>query len=87
METYLRCFISKKQHQWVLWLPLAVWWYNTTYHEATKVTAYETVYDQLPPFLVSYIPGCSKVQLFDQLLQNHATMIAYLKDNLHQAHN
>jgi len=87
LETYLRCFTSKKKHQWVQWLPLDEWWYNTNYHAATKMTPYEAVYGQLPPSPISYIPRCSKVQVVDQLLQNHATMLARLKDNIHQAQN
>lgn len=85
METYLRCFTSEKQHEWVQQLPIAEWWYNTNYHVATKMTPYEAVYGQLPPSPTSYLPGTSKVQAVDQLLQNYATMLAHLKDNLHQA--
>jgi hypothetical protein len=44
LETYLRCFTSEKQHQWAQWLPLAEWWYNTTYHTATRMTPFEVVY-------------------------------------------
>eukprot|EP00253_Pinus_taeda_P025117 PITA_25117 len=82
-----RCFTSKKQHLWVQWLPLAEWWYNTNYHATTKMTPYEAVYDQLPPSLTSYIKGCSKVQAVDQLLQDRSTMLAHLRENLHQAQN
>jgi hypothetical protein len=46
LETYLRSLSSKKQHQWVQWLPLAEWWYNTSYHIETKMTPYEMVYGQ-----------------------------------------
>lgn len=81
------CFTSEKHHQWVEWLPLAEWWYNSNYHEATKMTPYEVVYGQLPSSPISYILGCSKLQVVDQLLQNHATMLAHLKDNIHQAQN
>jgi len=49
LETYLRCFTSEKQHQWLQWLPLVEWWYNTNYHATTKMTPYEAVYGQLPP--------------------------------------
>jgi hypothetical protein len=42
LETYLRCFDSEKQHQWVQWLPLAEWWYNTSYHIATRMTPFES---------------------------------------------
>jgi len=87
LETYLRCFTSKKQHLWVQWLPLAEWWYNTNYHGTTKMTPYEAVYGQLPPSPTSYIKGCSKVQAVDQLLQNRTTMLAHLRENFHQAQN
>jgi hypothetical protein len=48
LETYMRCFASEKQHQWAPWLPLAEWWYNTTYHTATHMTPFEAVYGQKP---------------------------------------
>eukprot|EP00253_Pinus_taeda_P029747 PITA_29747 len=60
LETYLKCFTLEKKHQWVQWLPLAEWWYNTNYHATTKMTPYEAVYGQLPPSPTSYILGCSK---------------------------
>ena len=51
------------------------------------MTPYEVVYGQIPPSSTSYIKGCSKVQAVDQLLQNHTTMMAHLRENLHQAQN
>ena len=51
------------------------------------MTRYEAVYGQIPPSPVPYLPSCSKVGEFDQLLQNHAAMIAHLKDNQHQVQN
>jgi hypothetical protein len=68
LETYLRCFASEKQHQWAQWLPLAEWWYNTTYHTATRMTPFEAVYGQKPPSVLSYLPGTSKVQAVDHTL-------------------
>eukprot|EP00253_Pinus_taeda_P021957 PITA_21957 len=51
------------------------------------MTPYEAIYGQLPPSPTSYIKGFSKVQAVDQLLQNRATMLAHLRENLHQAQN
>jgi len=31
------------------WLPLAEWWYNTTFHSSIELTPYEVVYNQPPP--------------------------------------
>jgi len=60
--------LQKSNINGLQWLPLAEWWYNTNYHATTKLNPYEAVYDQLPPSPTSYIPGCSKVQIVDQLL-------------------
>jgi hypothetical protein len=68
LEMYLHCFSSEKQHQWVQWLPLAEWWYNTSYHTTTKMTPYEVVYGQRPPTVITYLLGTSKVQYFDTML-------------------
>eukprot|EP00253_Pinus_taeda_P007842 PITA_07842 len=87
LETYLRCFTLERQHLWVQWLPLAEWWYKTNYHATTKMTPYEAVYGQLLPSPTLYLKGCSKFQAVDQLLQQHATMLAHLQENLHQAQN
>eukprot|EP00253_Pinus_taeda_P006336 PITA_06336 len=51
------------------------------------MTPYEAVYGQLLPSPTSYLKGFSKVQAVDQLLQHRATMLAHLRENLHQAQN
>eukprot|EP00253_Pinus_taeda_P003570 PITA_03570 len=51
------------------------------------MTPYEAVYGQLPPSPTSYIKGCSKVQAVDKLLEIRSTMLAHLRENLHQAQN
>ena len=36
LEGYIRCFVWDKQTQWVKWLTLAEWWYNTSFHTRQK---------------------------------------------------
>lgn len=31
LECYLRCFAGDRPKEWSSWLPLAEWWYNTSY--------------------------------------------------------
>lgn len=38
LETYLRCFVELQPKHWVKWLPWEEWSYNTSYHEATRLT-------------------------------------------------
>jgi hypothetical protein len=87
LETYLRCFSSEKQHQWAQWLPLAKWWYNTTYHTTTRMTPFEAIYGHKPPPVLSYLPGTSKVQAVDQTLKVREDILRTLKENLVMAQN
>ena len=38
LEGYLCCFVSDKKTQWIKWLPIAEWWYHTSFHTAEKMT-------------------------------------------------
>lgn len=49
LETYLRCMTAEAPKTWSKWLPLAEWWYNTTYHSAIRCTPFEVVFGQPPP--------------------------------------
>lgn len=43
LETYLRCMTFEKQKNWVRYLALAEWWYNSSYHRAIKMTPFEAL--------------------------------------------
>ena len=73
--------------QWPKWLPLAEWWYNTTFHSAIQTTPYEVVYGQPPPIHLPYLPGESKVQLVDRSLAKIEEMLKVLKFHLQRTQN
>ncbi|GKA55259.1 reverse transcriptase [Tanacetum coccineum] len=79
---YLRCMCGEKPKEWIKWLPLAEFWYNTNYHTSTKTTPYEVVYCQTPPIHVPYIPGDSRVEEVDRTLQAREEAIKMLKFHL-----
>jgi hypothetical protein len=87
LETYLRCFSSQKKNQWAQWLPLAEWWYNTSYHITTRMTPFEAVYGHKPPSVLSYLPCASKVQAVDLTLTTREAIFRTLKENLVMAQN
>jgi hypothetical protein len=82
LETYLRCFASKRKHQWAQWLPLVEWWYNTSYHTTTRITHFEAEYGKNPPSFLSYLPGTSKVQVVYQTLTAQEAILRMIKHNL-----
>jgi hypothetical protein len=66
---------------------LAEWWYNTSYHTATRMTPFEAVYGQNPPSVLSYLSGASKVQAVDLTLTAQEAILHTLKENLVMAQN
>jgi len=49
LEQYLRCMCLSFPKEWSKWLPLAEFWYNTTFHSTIQLTPYEVLYNQPPP--------------------------------------
>ena len=86
LETYLRCMTSDSPHSWSSWLPLAEWWYNTTFHSAIRSTPYEIIYRQ-PPVHMPYLPGESSSPSVDRTLQKREPVIDLMKFHLLRAQN
>jgi hypothetical protein len=87
LEGYLCCFVSDKQAQWFKWLPLAEWWYNTSFHTATKMTPFMALYGYHPPSITSSLKEKSKVQAVEDHIENQQQVLQILKDNLTIAQN
>jgi hypothetical protein len=88
LEGYLHCFVSDKQIQWFKWLPLEKWWYNTSFHTATKMmTPFMALYGYHPPSITSSLKEKSKVQVVENHIDNQQEVIQILKDNLTMAQN
>ncbi|OIT28094.1 putative mitochondrial protein, partial [Nicotiana attenuata] len=77
----------EKPRTWPQWLPLAEWWYNTSYHSSTNMTPYEAVYGQKPPPLLPYMSFDSQLDLVDRSLQAREATIRLLKSHLEKAQN
>jgi transposase InsO family protein len=86
LEGYLRCFVYDKQTQWFKWLPLAEWWYNTSFHTATKMTPFMTLYGYHPPSITSSLKE-KLVQAVEDHIENQQQVLQILKDNLTMADN
>ena len=67
LEGYLRCFVSDKQTQWVKWLPMAKWWYNTSFHTSAKMSPFMALYVYHPPSITSSQRNKSNVQAVEEI--------------------
>jgi hypothetical protein len=83
----LRCMVGDKPNEWVTWLPLAQYCYNTAFHHSTRVTPFEAMFGYLPPRLLTYIPGTTMVAAVENQLQHHDQVLQLLKENLQRSQN
>ena len=85
LEGYLRCMAREIPQDWVLWLPLAEWWYNSNWHSIIGIIPYEVVYGQSPSLHVPYVAGDSPVEVVDRSLKAREERIEMLKYHLERA--
>lgn len=73
LEGFLRCFVSSCQKQWLQWIPLAEFWYNTTLHSTLGKTPFEVLYGHAPRhFGVDVVESCAVPDLKDWLKNREA---------------
>jgi len=85
LEQYLRCMCQQNPKEWLKWLPLAEYWYNTSFHSAAQLTPFEVLYNQPPPCHLPYLPGESDHIMVDRSMQAKEAMIKQLQQNLLRA--
>ncbi|GJW44371.1 putative mitochondrial protein [Tanacetum coccineum] len=54
---------GERPKEWVQWLSLAEFWYNTNKHSSIDVTPFEVVYGQAPPLHIPCLAGESAIEL------------------------
>ncbi|GJT89053.1 retrotransposable element Tf2 [Tanacetum coccineum] len=85
LECFLRWMTGKRPKEWVQWLPLAEFWYNTNKYSLTNITPFEVVYGQTPPLHVPYLVGKSVMEVVDRTLQAREATIEMIKFHLRKA--
>lgn len=53
LEMYLRCSVSATPHKWASWLPLAEFWYNSSFHIALGATPFKALYGTDPHYVMA----------------------------------
>ena len=46
MEMYLRCVVHDTPSKWRRWLPMAEFWYNSTFHSSLNCTPFKALYEK-----------------------------------------
>ena len=87
LEMYLRCFITDQPKTWLIWMPWAEFWFNTTYHGSTRMTPFEAVYGRQPLKLGLVVQGEVRVEVVQQDLIERDEALRQLKSHLLRAHD
>ncbi|GJU09991.1 ty3-gypsy retrotransposon protein [Tanacetum coccineum] len=82
LEQYLRAMVSDQPQHWVRLLPWAEYSYNTSFHSSIGMTPYQAVYGRVPPAIIPYPLGSSKVAAVEESLVERDTLLRQLKHNL-----
>lgn len=85
-EVYrLRCYVSDSPRQWLQYLHLAEYWYNSSFQSAIRMSSFEALYRRPPPSVRSYVAGSMAVATLDESLVQRRQMLSLIRDNLAQA--
>ena len=87
LEGYLRCYVTDKQQQWIKWVHMAEWWYNTTYHSSIKMSPFKALYGYNAPSIKDQLDTDSRIPAARDLLKETEDVIRIVKDNLEVARN
>ncbi|KAM0035631.1 putative nucleotidyltransferase, Ribonuclease H [Helianthus debilis subsp. tardiflorus] len=87
LETYLRCMSMSEPNNWIKWIALAEWWYNTTWHSTIKMSPFKALYGVDAPMHLPHIPCDTNVAALEEWFVNRENMVATLKQSLEKARN
>ena len=69
----------------MVWLTMAEWWYNTSYHTSLKITPFQALYGYPPPQLGELSIPCNLSAEARVTVEQRELMLEQLKANLHKA--
>lgn len=85
LESYLRRFTCERPSSWRKWLPMAEFWYNTSFHTSMGITPYEALYGVKPIPLNMGALQDMIIPAAQDLLQQRGLVLQVLKENLIRA--
>lgn len=85
LEAFFRCIVQPCPKQWSKWLPLAEFWYNTSYHTALGRTPFEVLYGHpLRHFGITNADVCHPTEL-DEWLSERRLLNQVIQQQLTRA--
>ncbi|KAL0322350.1 UNVERIFIED_CONTAM: hypothetical protein Scaly_2531400 [Sesamum calycinum] len=85
LEMYLCLFMRDEPRYWSKFLPLAEFWYNTSFHNSLGMTPFEALYGRCPPSITGYTEGSTAIVSLVTTLTQRARVLSIIKANLLRA--
>jgi hypothetical protein len=87
LEMFLRCSVHNTPRQWKSWLPLAEFWYNTTFHTSLGCAPFKAMYGYDPNVTSAPMISPTDDKYVQDLLTDRQMHIDLLKQQLQTAQN
>jgi hypothetical protein len=85
LEMFLRCMAHDNPKKWCRWLPLAEFWYNSTFHSSLNCSPFKALYGHDPN--LSALPALDEQSPIAGMVAHRSTQIELLKQHLTAAQN
>jgi hypothetical protein len=85
LEMFLRCMAQENPKLWRRWLPLAEFWYNSTYHTALECSPFKALYGHDPN--LGALPAVEDQSPVAGVLSDRTSHLEVLKQHLAAAQN
>jgi hypothetical protein len=83
-KTFLRCFVNACPSQWIHWLSLAEYWYNTSSHSALGRSPFEVLYG-FPPRHMGVPSSAPNLPELSRWLEDRQLMLQLVRQHLLRA--
>jgi hypothetical protein len=87
LEMFLRCSVHSTPRRWKAWLPLAEFWYNTSYHSSLGCTPFKALYGYEANVVSAPMIPTTEQRSVQQMFTDRQIHIELLKSNLKAAQN
>jgi hypothetical protein len=87
IEMFLRCFVHDTPKQWRRWLPLAEFWYNSSYHSSIDSSPFKALYGCEPNMGAMPVMDEDNLSEAAMMLRDRHAQLQRLKMHLANAQN
>jgi hypothetical protein len=85
LEGFLRCTVHSCPNKWSKWLPVAEFWYNTSYHSALGASPFQILYGHSPRHLGISAMNLDTIPDLDQWLKSRELLTKIVQQELQRA--